>query len=120
MAYGGYYLESFTGAVGLVSTVIDMARYDQAVATGVVPAPEDRPIPTRTGWRYTYVYNGSMPGHYTATMRIWDGTSLTVIAAAFNHRDAGPIDATINGRLLKAFGTTMSWPGGDLSADFAD
>src|SRR2546430_2810302 len=90
--YGGYNAESFTGAVSLVSSVLDMARYDLAVARGTVPAPEESPIPTKAGWSYTYIYNGSMPGHYSFLMRVWNGTHLTVMAGTFNHRDAGPLD----------------------------
>ena len=116
--YGGYNLESFTGAVALVSSVVDMARYDLAVARGTVLAPEASPIPTRAGWSYVYIYNGSMPGHYSVLMRIWNGASLTVIAATFNHRDAGAVDATINQRMLDAYDGTSSWPSVDLFASY--
>jgi N-acyl-D-amino-acid deacylase len=108
--YGTYDAVLLSGAVALVSTVVDMARYDQAVAMGEIPAPETSPIPTRPGWNYTYVYNGSMPGHYTFVMRVWNGAHLTIIAGAFNHRDAGPLDASINQRLLDAYGATTDWP----------
>jgi len=113
--YGGYYVESFGGAVSLVSTVIDMARYDQGVATGTLAAAEDSPIPTLRGWHYTYIYNGSMPGHYTFLIRIWNSSNLTIIAGAFNHRDAGAIDGTINKRIIDAYNATTVWPAVDLS-----
>jgi CubicO group peptidase (beta-lactamase class C family) len=108
--YGTYDAVLLSGAVALVSTVVDMARYDQAIAMGQVPAPETSPIPTRPGWNYTYVYNGSMPGHYTFVMRVWNGAHLTIVAGAFNHRDAGAIDATINQRILDAYAATTEWP----------
>jgi N-acyl-D-amino-acid deacylase len=108
--YGTYDAVLLSGAVALVSTVVDMARYDQAVAMGQIPAPEASPIPTRPGWNYTYVYNGSMPGHYTFVMRVWNGAHLTIIAGAVNHRDAGAIDATINQRMLDAYAATTEWP----------
>jgi CubicO group peptidase (beta-lactamase class C family) len=113
-AYGGYDAAVLGGATALVSTVIDMARYAQGVSTGTIRAPEPDPIPTKPGWSYTYIYNGSMPGHYTFLMRIWDGTNLTVLAGAFNHRDAGAMDQTINGRMLDAYKATTSWPTVDL------
>jgi CubicO group peptidase (beta-lactamase class C family) len=116
--YGGYDAAALGGATALVSTVIDMARYGQGVARGAIHAPENAPIPTRSGWDYTYVYNGSMPGHYTFLMRIWNGTHLTVIAGAFNHRDAGAIDKTINGRILDAYNATRTWPTVDLFAKY--
>ena len=112
--YGGYNVESFGGAVSLVSTVIDMARYDLAVARGTIPAAEETPIPTKPGWSYTYIYDGSMPGHYTFVMRIWNGADLTIIAGAFNHRDAGAIDNSINQRMLDAYAATAAWPTADL------
>lgn len=112
--YGGYDAALLSGAVALVSTVIDMARFDHGIAMGAIPAPEEKPIPTSPGWSYQYIYNGSMPGHYTFAMRIWNGTTLTVIAGAFNHRDAGPIDASINQRMLDAYVATRSWPTVDL------
>lgn len=112
--YGGYNVESFGGAVSLVSTVTDMARYDLAVARGTIPAAEENPIPTQPGWSYTYIYDGSMPGHYTFVMRIWNGTNLTIIAGAFNHRDAGAIDNSINQRMLDAYAATVAWPTVDL------
>jgi CubicO group peptidase (beta-lactamase class C family) len=112
--YGGYNVESFGGAVSLVSSVVDMARYDLAVARGTIPAAEEAPIPTQPGWSYTYVYNGSMPGHYTVLMRIWNGADLTIIAGAFNHRDAGLIDSSINKRMLDAYAATVVWPKVDL------
>jgi CubicO group peptidase (beta-lactamase class C family) len=112
--YGGYNLESFTGAVSLVSSVVDMARYDLAIARGTVPAPEDSPIPTKPGWSYVYIYNGSMPGHYSFLIRIWNGTNLTVMAGTFNHRDAGAIDQSINQRILDAYAATVYWPSVDL------
>ncbi len=112
--YGAYDAASLNGAVALVSTVIDMARYDQGVAMGGIPAPELDAIPTKAGWSYTYVYNGSMPGQYTFVMRVWDGAHLTVMAGAFNHRDAGAIDETINGRILDAYRATTAWPAVDL------
>jgi N-acyl-D-amino-acid deacylase len=113
-AYGGYDAAVLGGATALVSTVIDMARYAQGVSMGTIRAPESDPIPTKPGWSYAYVYNGSMPGHYTFLMRIWNGTNLTVLAGAFNHRDAGAIDQTINGRILDAYKATASWPTVDL------
>ena len=116
--YGGYNVESFTGAVSLVSSVVDMARYDLAVARGTIPAPEERPIPTAPGWWYTYIYNGSMPGHYSFLMRLWNGTNLTVIAGTFNHRDAGAIDQSINQRILDAYNTTTAWPNVDLFGSY--
>jgi len=116
--YGSYSVESLAGAVSLVSTVIDMARYDQGVATGTLAAAEDNPIPTRRGWYYTYIYNGSMPGHYTFLMRIWNYPNLTVIAGAFNHRDAGAIDGTINQRIMDAYDATAVWPALDLSGAY--
>jgi len=116
--YGGYNVESFTGAVSLVSSVVDMARYDLAVARGTVPAPEESPIPTKAGWSYTYIYNGSMPGHYSFLMRIWNGTHLTVIAGTFNHRDAGAVDQSINQRILDAYAATTVWPGVDLFGSY--
>ena len=116
--YGGYYVESFMGAVSLVSTVVDMARYDQGVATGSLAAAEDNPIPTRPGWYYTYIYNGSMPGQYTFLIRIWNSSTLTVIAGAFNHRDAGAIDGTINNRIIDAYNATTVWPAVDLSSSY--
>jgi N-acyl-D-amino-acid deacylase len=116
--YGGYNLESFNGAVSLVSTVVDMARYDLAVARGMVPAPETNPIPTESGWSYVYIYNGSMPGHYSFLMRIWNGSNLTVIAGTFNHRDAGAVDATINQRILDAYDATTWWPSVDLFGSY--
>ncbi|OLB94957.1 MAG: hypothetical protein AUI15_16245 [Actinobacteria bacterium 13_2_20CM_2_66_6] len=116
--YGGYSVESFGGAVSLVSTVIDMARYDQGVATGTLAAAEDNPIPTRPGWSYTYIYNGSMPGHYTFLIRIWNYPNLTVIAGAFNHRDGGAIDGTINKRIIDAYRATAVWPALDLSGAY--
>lgn len=112
--YGGYDAAVLGGATALVSTVIDMARYGQGVSMGTIRAPEPDPIPTKPGWSYTYVYNGSMPGHYTFVMRIWNGTNLTVVAGAFNHRDVGAIDQTINGRILDAYKATASWPTVDL------
>jgi N-acyl-D-amino-acid deacylase len=117
-AYGGYDGASLAGATALVSTVIDMARYAQGVSVGAIQAPEPQPIPTKPGSLYTYVYNGSMPGHYTFVMRIWDGTHLTVLAGAFNHRDAGPIDETINGRMLDAYRATQTWPTLDLFPNY--
>src|SRR5437762_2164319 len=116
--YGAYDAASLNGAVALVSTVIDMARYDQGVAMGGIPAPELDAIPTKAGWSYTYVYNGSMPGHYTFVMRVWDGAHLTVMAGAFNHRDAGAIDETINGRILDAYRATTAWPAVDLFPNY--
>jgi len=116
--YGGYNLESFTGAVGLVSSVVDMARYDLAVARGTVPAPEQSPIPAKAGWSYVYIYNGSMPGHYSFLMRIWNGTNLTVIAGTFNHRDAGAVDQSINQRMLDAYAATTVWPSADLFGSY--
>jgi N-acyl-D-amino-acid deacylase len=116
--YGGYNLESFNGAVSLVSTVVDMARYDLAVARGTIPAPEEKPIPTQPGWSYVYIYNGSMPGHYSFLMRIWNGTNLTVIAGTFNHRDAGAIDRSINQRMLDAYDATTVWPNSDLFGSY--
>jgi N-acyl-D-amino-acid deacylase len=116
--YGGYNLESFNGAVSLVSTVVDMARYDLAVARGTIPAAEEKPIPTQPGWSYTYIYNGSMPGHYSFLMRIWNGTNLTVIAGTFNHRDAGAIDRSINQRMLDAYNATTTWPNVDLFGSY--
>ena len=113
--YGGYNLESFNGAVSLVSTVVDMARYELAVARGTIPAPEEKPIPTQPGWSYVYIYNGSMPGHYTFLIRIWNSSDLTIIAGAFNHRDAGAIDGTINKRIIDAYNATTVWPAVDLS-----
>lgn len=118
MAYGGFYFEPLKGGSSLVSSVVDMARYFEAVASGALPAPEDNPIPTLPGWNYVYIYNGSMPGVYTFLMRLWNGTNSTVIAGAFNHRDAGPIDATINQRILDAFGATTVWPAVDLFPDY--
>jgi N-acyl-D-amino-acid deacylase len=116
--YGGYNLESMGGAVSLVSTVVDMARYDLAVARGAIPAPEEKPIPTQPGWSYTYIYNGSMPGHYSFLIRIWNGTNLTVIAGTFNHRDAGAIDRSINQRILDAYNATTVWPNVDLFGSY--
>jgi len=116
--YGGYNLESFTGAVSLVSSVVDMARYDLAVARGTIPAPEESPIPTRPGWSYVYIYNGSMPGHYSFLMRIWNGTNLTVISGTFNHRDGGAVDQSINQRMLDAYGATTVWPSVDLFGSY--
>ena len=116
--YGGYNVESFTGAVSLVSSVVDMARYDLAVARGTVPAPEQTPIPTKAGWSYVYIYNGSMPGHYSFLMRIWNGTNLTVLAGTFNHRDAGAVDQSINQRMLDAYAATKSWPSVDLFGSY--
>jgi N-acyl-D-amino-acid deacylase len=116
--YGGYNVESFNGAVSLVSSVVDMARYDLAVARGAIPAPEQNPIPTKPGWNYVYIYNGSMPGHYSFLMRLWNGTNLTVIAGTFNHRDAGAVDATINQRMLDAYNATTSWPSVDLFGSY--
>lgn len=116
--YGGYNVESFTGAVSLVSTVVDMARYDLAVARGMIPAAEANPIPTEPGWNYVYIYNGSMPGHYSFLMRIWNGTNLTVISGTFNHRDAGAVDATINQRMLDAYNATTVWPSVDLFGSY--
>ncbi len=116
--YGGYNLESFNGAVSLVSTVVDMARYELAVARGTIPPPEAKPIPTQPGWSYVYMYNGSMPGHYSFLMRIWDGTNLTVIAGTFNHRDAGAIDRSINQRMLDAYHATTVWPSVDLFGSY--
>jgi CubicO group peptidase (beta-lactamase class C family) len=112
--YGTYDAAVLSGATALVSTVMDMARYGHAVSTGVIAPPETEPIPTKAGWSYTYIYNGSMPGHYTFVMRIWTGTNLTILAGAFNHRDAGPIDETINTRILDAYRATTSWPASDL------
>jgi N-acyl-D-amino-acid deacylase len=112
--YGTYDAVVLGGATALVSTVVDMARYGQGVSTGAIPAPEAAPIPTKPGWNYTYIYNGSMPGHYTFVIRIWDGTNLTVLAGAFNHRDAGPIDDSINQRMLDAYAATKTWPTVDL------
>jgi CubicO group peptidase (beta-lactamase class C family) len=114
--YGGYDAAVLGGATALVSTVVDMARYGHGISVGTIPAPETSPIPTRPGWNYTYVYNGSMPGHYTFVIRIWDGTHLTILAGAFNHRDAGPIDGTINRRMLDAYAATPTWPAVDLLA----
>jgi len=116
--YGGYNVESFNGAVSLVSTVIDMARYDQGIARGTIRAPEANPIPTQSGWYYTYIYNGSMPGHYSFLMRIWNGSNLTVLAGTFNHRDAGAIDQTINQRILDAYNATTVWPAVDLFGSY--
>ena len=116
--YGTYDAVLLSGAVALVSTVVDMARYDEAIAMGQIPAPEVSPIPTRAGWSYTYIYNGSMPGHYTFVMRVWNGTHLVIIAGAFNHRDAGPLDGTINQRILDAYTATTAWPAVDLSAHY--
>ena len=116
--YGGYNLESFNGAVSLVSSVVDMARYDLAVARGTIPAPEQNPIPTKPGWNYVYIYNGSMPGHYSFLMRIWNGTNLTVISGTFNHRDAGAVDKTINQRMLDAYDATTLWPSVDLFGSY--
>lgn len=116
--YGGYNVESFTGAVSLVSTVVDMARYDLAVARGTIPAPEANPIPTEPGWSYVYIYNGSMPGHYSFLMRIWNGANLTVISGTFNHRDAGAVDGTINQRMLDAYNRTTVWPSVDLFGSY--
>lgn len=116
--YGGYYVESFGGAVSLVSTVIDTARYDQGVATGTIAAAEDSPIPTQPGWYYTYIYNGSMPGQYTFLIRIWNYPNLTVIAGAFNHRDAGAVDSTINNRIIDAYYSTTVWPTIDLFGSY--
>ncbi|HYU82368.1 MAG TPA: serine hydrolase domain-containing protein [Candidatus Polarisedimenticolia bacterium] len=116
--YGGYNVESFNGAVSLVSSVVDMARYDLAVARGIVPAPEETPIPTRVGWSYVYIYNGSMPGHYSFLMRIWNGTNLTVLAGTFNHRDAGAVDQSINQRMLDAYAATKVWPSVDLFGSY--
>jgi N-acyl-D-amino-acid deacylase len=112
--YGTYDAVVLGGATALVSTVVDMARYGQGVSTGAIPAPEDAPIPTKPGWSYTYIYNGSMPGHYTFVIRIWNGANLTVLAGAFNHRDAGPIDDSINQRILDAYAATKTWPTVDL------
>ena len=112
--YGGYSVESLGGAVSLVSTVVDMARYDLAVARGTIPAAEEKPIPTEPGWLYTYIYNGSMPGHYNFVMRIWNGRNLTIIAGAFNHRDLGAIDKSINQRMMDAYTATRAWPTEDL------
>jgi CubicO group peptidase (beta-lactamase class C family) len=112
--YGGYDAAVLGGATALVSTVVDMARYGHGVSVGAIPAPESSPIPTKPGWSYTYIYNGSMPGHYTFVIRIWDGAHLTVLAGAFNHRDAGSIDSTINRRMLDAYAATKTWPGVDL------
>jgi CubicO group peptidase (beta-lactamase class C family) len=117
-AYGGYDGASLGGATALVSTVIDMARYAQGISVGAIQAPESQPIPTKPGWVYTYVYNGSMPGHYTFVMRIWDGAHLTVLAGAFNHRDAGPIDDTIDGKILDAYRSTQAWPTVDLFPNY--
>jgi N-acyl-D-amino-acid deacylase len=108
--YGTYDAAVLGGATALVSTVVDMARYGQGIATGAIPAPEASPIPTQPGWSYTYTYNGSMPGHYTFVIRIWNGTNLTVIAGAFNHRDTGTVDESINQRMLDAYAATTSWP----------
>jgi CubicO group peptidase (beta-lactamase class C family) len=116
--YGGYNVESFTGAVSLVSTVVDMARYGLAVARGTIPAPETSPIPTQPGWSYVYIYNGSMAGHYSFLMRLWNGTNLTVIAGTFNHRDAGAVDGTINQRILDAYNGTAIWPSADLFGSY--
>ena len=55
-----------------------------------------------------------MPGHYTFVMRLWDGTHLVILAGAFNHRDVGPTDETINGRILDAYRATVTWPSVDL------
>jgi CubicO group peptidase (beta-lactamase class C family) len=112
--YGGYSVESLGGAVSLVSTVVDMARYDLAVARGTIAAAEEKPIPTQPGWSYTYIYNGSMPGHYSFAMRIWNGRNLTIIAGAFNHRDLGAIDKSINQRVIDAYTATRAWPTQDL------
>jgi len=57
-----------------------------------------------------------MPGHYTFLMRIWNYPNLTVIAGAFNHRDAGAIDGTINQRIIDAYYATSVWPALDLSS----
>jgi CubicO group peptidase (beta-lactamase class C family) len=116
--YGGYNVESFNGAVSLVSTVVDMARYGLAVARGTIPPPEASPIPTQPGWSYAYIYNGSMPGHYSFLMRLWNGTNLTVIAGTFNHRDAGAVDGTINQRMLDAYNGTTIWPSVDLFGSY--
>jgi N-acyl-D-amino-acid deacylase len=116
--YGGYNVESFNGAVSLVSTVVDMARYDLAVARGTIPAAEPNPIPTEPGWSYVYIYNGSMPGHYSFLIRLWNGTNLTVISGTFNHRDAGALDATINQRMLDAYNATTLWPSVDLFGSY--
>ena len=51
-------------------------------------------------------------------MRIWDGASLTVIAAAFNHRDLGAIDISINQRMIDAYAATLAWPTVDLFAGY--
>jgi hypothetical protein len=91
-----------------------MARYDLAVARGTIAAAEEKPIPTQPGWSYTYIYNGSMPGHYTFVMRIWNGRNLTIIAGAFNHRDLGAIDKSINQRMIDAYTATRAWPTEDL------
>jgi CubicO group peptidase (beta-lactamase class C family) len=116
--YGGYNVESFNGAVSLVSTVVDMARYGLAVARGTIPPPEASPIPTQPGWSYVYIYNGSMPGHYSFLMRIWNGANLTVISGTFNHRDVGAIDGTINQRMLDAYKSTTVWPSVDLFGSY--
>jgi hypothetical protein len=65
-----------------------------------------------------YIYNGSMPGHYSFLMRIWNGTNLTVISGTFNHRDAGAIDGTINQRMLDAYKGTTVWPSVDLFGSY--
>lgn len=116
--YGGYSVESFNGAVSLVSTVVDMARYGLGVARGTIQAPEAKPIPTQPGWSYVYIYNGSMPGHYSFLMRIWNGSNLTVLAGTFNHRDAGAVDQTINQRMLYAYNATTDWPSADLFGSY--
>jgi hypothetical protein len=93
-------------------------RYDLAIARGMIPAPEDRPIPTWRGWSYVYIYNGSMPGHYSFLMRIWNGTNLTVISGTFNHRDGGAVDQSINQWMLDAYDGTTLWPSVDLFGSY--
>ncbi|OLC58031.1 MAG: hypothetical protein AUH85_01620 [Chloroflexi bacterium 13_1_40CM_4_68_4] len=112
--YGGVYYPANAGAVGLVSNEVDMVRYGVAAAQGRIPRAEDDPIPTRTGYAYSYTFEGSLPGTLTFLVYNWDGTNSTVWAVAFNGRTGSAFDAAVSSRLQAAVDTVVTWPAVDL------